>query len=546
MEATKFRIGIIGGGSIAVSFLSSLAIELMKNSSSTNIEILMFDPQRELGSGCYWTSDVDSNILNTRADAMSVIEGDKLHFLKWLKNNKSDWKPHFPNLTVSPDAYLPRSLFGKYLHDVYEKSVSAIQTLGVKFTHIADEVTDTLRMMDGLCLDTKSSGAFEVNHIVLCMGNLPSTLFTNFQGITGYHHNPYPSRHLITQIQQDDSVCVIGTSLSAIDSIVSLVESGHRGKIVCISRNGRFPSVRGGLTQRVPLKAITREKIDSIVKISDGKLKLTDIKVLLVEEIERIEGKKFNLAGILNSEANVFDYLDAEIELSSTTERVWQSVVYATNNIIDYIWHRLDTEDKRTFYKLYRGLWLRYRVSFPLQNSIKLKSLIKTDQLSVFSGFQEINYENDKKSFAIRFNCHQRSFESTVITKHVINATCFSMDVESTNVPLIKNLLRRQFATANEFGGFEVDYETGMLIYPNGIKMQDFSVLGSLTNGVYFWTNAFDVNVRIAARQAKNLGIKIAQLELKTTNQHRNIVPPLNLNSGLIPKIDSQSNALLQ
>lgn len=538
MKTSKFKVGIVGGGPIAVSFLQSLTNELKKKQGISEIEIMIFDSRNDLGEGCYWANDVDSNILNTRADTMSAMENDKLHFLNWLKENETVWRPHFPTLKMSSDAFLPRSLFGLYLRDIFQSSLSAIKSLNVKFTHIKDDVIDVLRMMNGLCLDTTSSGAFEVNHVVLCMGNLPSTLFSHLQGIDGYHHSPYPSKNMIGNISKDESVCVIGTSLSGIDTIVSLAESGHKGKIVCTSRSGRFPSVRGELSHRTPPKPITREQIDLMAELRGGKLRLSDMEKLLVEEIERIEGTKFNLEKILNVGASAYDYLLNEIELSSTEERTWQSVVYATNNVIDYMWHRLDIEDKRKFFSVYRGLWFRHRVSFPLQNALKLKELIRTDQLSIFSGFQEVEYDEHKKSFAVHLDSCNGGLKSTIFTKHVVNATCYSMDVRSSKIPLIQNLLRREFTAANEFGGVEVDYETGMLVYPNGTRAHDFSVLGSMANGVYFWTNAFDVNVRIAARQARNLGAKIALLKPKEDHQHQNDILIRDAGIGSITQLN--------
>jgi uncharacterized NAD(P)/FAD-binding protein YdhS len=539
MKTRKFKVGIVGGGSIAVSFLHSLTSELKKNQGISGIEIMIFDSRNDLGEGCYWTNDVDSNILNTRADTMSAMENDKLHFLNWLKNNEAAWHPHFPTLKISSDAFLPRSLFGLYLRNIFQSSLTDLKSLNIKFSHIKDDVTDILRMMNGLCVDTGSSGAFEVNHVVLCMGNLPSTLFSHLQDIDCYHHSPYPSKNMVANIPKDEPVCVIGTSLSGIDTIVSLVESGHKGKIICTSRSGRFPSVRGELAHKTPPKPITREQIDLMAEANGGYFRLSDVEKLLVEEIERIEGSKFNLEKIINAGASAYDCLLNEIELSLTEERTWQSVAYATNNIIDYMWHRMDIEDKRKFFSVYRGLWFRHRVSFPLQNALKLKELIRTDQLSILSGFQGVEYDEHKKSFAVHLDSCNGGLKSTIFTKHVVNATCYSMDVKSSKIPLIQNLLRRKLTAANEFGGVEVDYETGMLIYPNGTQAHDFSVLGSMANGVYFWTNAFDVNVRTAARQARNLGAKIAQLKSNEDQVHQSdiVIRDAGLGSVIQPNV---------
>ena len=58
---------------------------------------------------------------------------------------------------------------------------------------------------------------------------------------------------------------------------------------------------------------------------------------------------------------------------------------------------------------------------------------------------------------------------------------------------------------SHKFGGFAVDYDTGFLLNSSGIANPSISVLGSLTTGVYFWTNAMDVNARLALNQAKYL-----------------------------------------
>jgi len=131
--------------------------------------------------------------------------------------------------------------------------------------------------------------------------------------------------------------------------------------------------------------------------------------------------------------------------------------------------------------------------------------------LTIISGFEDVKYIDDKNMFEISLNSYNKAFESVIYTKHVINATSYSHEVKNSKIPIVKNLLKRSFTSAHEFGGFNVDYQTGMLVYPNGTISQDFSVLGSMSNGTYIWTNAFDVNVRLAALQAKNLGVKISQ-----------------------------------
>ena len=80
--------------------------------------------------------------------------------------------------------------------------------------------------------------------VALCNGNLPSRAFPALAAAPGYFNNPYPVSELAAGIAADATVCVIGTSLSAVDAVVALQQAGHRGPLICVSRNGRLPSVR--------------------------------------------------------------------------------------------------------------------------------------------------------------------------------------------------------------------------------------------------------------------------------------------------------------
>ena len=109
------------------------------------------------------------------------------------------------------------------------------------------------------------------------MGNLPSTSFAHLHNQPGFFRNPYPTSTMVRNIPITASVCILGTGLSAIDAVLSLVEAGHQGKIIMASRNGRLPSVRGILNQSRTLASLTREQIDGFCRANGGTLKLTDV-----------------------------------------------------------------------------------------------------------------------------------------------------------------------------------------------------------------------------------------------------------------------------
>lgn len=499
----KLTIAVIGGGSVGIAYITQLIAEAVRHNIGTYLEVLLFEPQSTAGPGHAYQADFECNLLNTRADAMSAVAGNKRHFIEWLERHGADHAADFPDTVIDDSAFLPRSLFGRYLASHYEQSLELARQHGIEVTRIAATVTDLIVLSDQrACVDTDSGKAYVVDRVVLSMGNLPSTSFPHLHGRPGFFRSPYPACGMVRDIPADASVCILGTGLSAIDAVLSLVEAGHRGKIILASRNGRLPSVRGILNKSRSLAHLTKEHIDDFCRDNGGTLRLADVFKVLQREIEEATGTAVDLDQIMNTRAGVLDYITSEIAQASDAERLWQSVIYSTNAVIDYVWHRLSRDDKRTFQQVFGSLWSSYRVSFPVKNARKLHALLRADRVLVFGGVREVRYNETEQLFETRLD-DGHGLRSVVESQFLINATGYSVKVEQSDVPLVGNLLRRKLATPNEFGGFELDFDTGKLIGSTGAVWHNVSVLGSLAAGTYFWTNAMDVNVRLARRQVE-------------------------------------------
>ena len=506
MQKAKEIIAVIGGGSIGISFLIQLIEEAVKAAVVNRFEILLFEPQEMVGPGYAYQADFTCNLLNTTADTMSAIYAEKNNFIQWLGANEAVWRIYYPDLELRPNAYLPRSLFGLYLNSVYQQILDKTKKHGIPFRLIKDKVIDIETVSSTQSnIITESSGKFIADRIILSLGNMPSEKFKELNSVRGYFQNSYPCVAVTQAIPSTASVCIIGTSLSSIDMVLSLKEAGHTGSIVCVSRNGRLPSVRGNLNKKHQLKKIRKDRIDSVIESRDGVLDLRTIAKVLIEEYEYATGEKCNLAEILNANVGMQDYISTEIKFSNEAERVWQSIICSTNDIIDYLWHRLSQADKRIFNNFFRGIWLSYRVSFPLSNALKIQELLRTGQLQIFGGVSSITYDENEKLFLVPIKDKRTGFRSIIQSEFVVNATSYSLDVTTSQDSLVRNLLQRGHAIPNEFGGFFVDYDTGSLVRASGQINDRMTALGSLVSGVYFWTNAMDVNARLASKQAKRL-----------------------------------------
>lgn len=500
----KITVAVVGCGSVGISFIAQLIEGAIKANVADNLEILLFEPQKSAGPGYAYQEDFECNLLNTSADSMSAISGDKQHFLKWLVNKGTSHTADFPRTKIDVDDFLPRSLFGRYLNDLFNDATQKALSYGIVFNQIYDSVIDVVQLNNGqLCVDT-GDGAYLVDQLIVSMGNQPANNFPHLESNTKFFNNPYPTQEMARRVPKKALVCVLGTGLSAIDSVLSLVEAGHEGSIVMASRSGRLPSVRGIYNKPHALQHLTRAKLDALAEHT-GNISLTDVYFMLRSEIEAATGEPCDVSEIMNADTGVFDYLSSEIQQSEKQERLWQSVVYATNSIIDYVWHLLSNDDKRLFQSTFGRLWHFYRVSFPLKNALKLSELLRKDRVLVQGGVTSCRFNEITNAFEIRIHDMRKGFRSLVESDYLINATGYSTAVAKLNEPFIKNMLRRKIASYCEFGGFELDFDTGHLVQPDGKINPSISVLGSLAVGTYFWTNAMDVNARLAKQQAENV-----------------------------------------
>ncbi|MDQ6216243.1 hydroxyacylglutathione hydrolase, partial [Achromobacter insolitus] len=145
-------------------------------------------------------------------------------------------------------------------------------------------------------------------------------------------------RALASGIAADAPVCVVGTSLSAVDAVAALRQAAHRGPILCVSRNGRLPAVRSP-HNRTPgmLRQLSPEGVPRLAARHGGKLSLSVIAAALQEEVLALGGS-LEPADVLGMDGDARAALDAEIRRSEQAARPWQAVAAATNATVDLIW----------------------------------------------------------------------------------------------------------------------------------------------------------------------------------------------------------------
>src|SRR5262249_19318255 len=161
--------------------------------------------------------------LNVRATNMSAFPDVPDHFIRWLRANRL-----IDERNSGAFFFTPRPVYGRYLQSLVDFS------------------DPRLRIVQGECLSVRplrtgvelelADGTSHFGHIaVLATGNEQPALPND-----ACWADPWADP-ADCGIAWNDSVAILGTGLTMIDHVLSLLERGHRGPILAISRHGLLP-----------------------------------------------------------------------------------------------------------------------------------------------------------------------------------------------------------------------------------------------------------------------------------------------------------------
>jgi uncharacterized NAD(P)/FAD-binding protein YdhS len=204
---------IIGGGPAGA--LAALAVTRHSGRAVTVV-----DPSSELGSGSAYATRERRHLLNSRAGTMSVDPDDPGDFAEWAR--------------CRPDAFLPREIYGRYLAD----RIGAVP-------HVARRA---LRVRpagpSGWAVELNDGTTRWASDVVLAVGPpppvFPAAASVAVRRAPGYVAVPW-SPAALDGIAATDRVLLLGTGLTAVDAVLTLLGRGHRSQLVAVSRHGLLP-----------------------------------------------------------------------------------------------------------------------------------------------------------------------------------------------------------------------------------------------------------------------------------------------------------------
>ena len=239
----RFNFAIIGGGLTATAMLSQFVERVQQKAEKkqldpSTIRIEIFEKQDIFGPG-FPHSDrfaLPFHITNMCASDMGILQGKPGDFQQWVTDNSADLQQRFSWFRVASSGprgagkecnHYPRAIMGEYLKTRFQEAAQLAQDMGLAIRlYPASEVVD-LRLNGGkICLIIKDllseiDFSSDADRVLLATGH-----WVGKNDQDGYFTSPWPAEKLLRKIPKGAKVAVIGTSLSAIETLLTLTSEG--------------------------------------------------------------------------------------------------------------------------------------------------------------------------------------------------------------------------------------------------------------------------------------------------------------------------------
>lgn len=444
MRRVARRIAVVGGGASGVI----AAVNLVR-ATRGQAEIVLIERSADLGRGLAYSTSDPSHLLNVRVANMSAFPNDPDHFLRWLQEHGPAYGVDCP----TPFCFVPRSVYGAYLASLLAEGTPH----GVRLLRSSCEDIDDLR--DEVRLRLSDGSILSADAVVLATGHDPQTLPPAMPAI-----DPW-SEAALDGLAPDAPVLVLGTGLTMADVVLSLWRSGHRGRILALSRRGLLSHAHAD-AQPV---AVARSEVSFGAPLSE-----------LLHWVRRIARR---------CEAEGGDWRSAVDALRPHTRSFWQSMT---------------VEQRRRFLRHARPWWDVHRHRMAPSVADMIGTLIAEGRL-VILGAKVIAADTAGNRIIVTLRRRGTMATERHEFARVINCTGLPDDPRRSPNPAIRALLARGLAHVDSLAiGLDLTADNAV-VRSSGEPSQRIFAVGPLARGA-FWEIIAIPDIRLqCAELADNL-----------------------------------------
>jgi uncharacterized NAD(P)/FAD-binding protein YdhS len=461
------RVVIVGGGfsgaAAAVQLVRRSAALALQRRGGPPLAVTLVEPRAELGHGLAYSATDPDHRLNVPVERHALDPDDPDAFARWLAAHEV--------LRDDPEARLPdgrvfarRRDFGRFLADTVR--ACAAMPDGSTIVHRRDAATRIEPDGAGWRVHLAGGAALPADLVIVATGNppprLPAFVSPAAAARRGVIANPLQTARLHDEIGRDDRVCVLGSGLTALDVLSTLVRRGQRGPVTVLSRHGlrphgqptaaELPALR---TPQAPFEAPGGPLPDFIAAL----------------------GPVPRLRPLLRA-------LRARVRADAAAGRPWQAAFGALRDSVWRFWPAVPEADKRQYLRHLRTWYDVHRFLSPPPNEAMVQAAVDAGQVTfVAARVMAVDLDADGRRLQVRYR--PRGRDGTVAEPFDALVNCTGIDGSAGGAnPLLQRLLAEGWLAPGPAGwGVAVDRE-GRAIGRDGVARDTLRVVGPPTVGV--------------------------------------------------------------
>ena len=445
------RVAIIGGGASGVL----TAINLLTRTG--DVEVTIHETTGVVGRGIAYGTNDRRHLLNVRARHMSAFPDSPSDLLDWAFR---------AGHSCDPQGFFPRADYATYLQD---------RLMGIADDRLeirAGRVIDLERSGSGFTVTTERTRA-AADSVVLCVGNqAPRPLAvdgTPLPAAPWHQANPWDLGRL-RGLAPAAHALVVGTGLTAVDTVITLLEEGPGRHVTMISRSGGLPHPH-----------IEQQHTGWVTRIPGGPLTADLLAAALTEQCAAASRRGVD----------------------------WRNVVDGLRPVTQDAWQRLPLGERRRFLTTYRREWEVRRHRMAPEVALRLERYRLEGRLTIRTG--SLSGVTDLGAQAA---VSTGVGAAPIQVDAVVNCTGPLTDLALTTDPLLRSLAARGLVAPDPLAlGLDTTPD-GRLIGSDARPVDGFFTVGPARKGTLWESTAIPEIRTQAAQVAAAIGQRAGALPL--------------------------------
>lgn len=489
-------LSIIGMGACGVAAFAEIVTRLRYDREARPV-IHLVERDSELGRGLAWGTDQPGHLLNTESRLMGLYAHEPEHFRAWLEHRRTA-----AGTPLAPEGveYPPRCEYRVYIQDVLADTLAQADAIGLDVRIHRSEVVAIEGDHDAATIHLSDGSRFETEVTLLTLGTPDAARFGDLDGAEGYFDSPYPSGRMIDGIDRNQTVVILGSGLSAIDALMTLLDVGHQGRVHMISKEGMLPRVEIPAPEEpYERKYLTLGNVHRLIRERGGAFSVVDLFRLFRREAEEAAGAPIDWRAEDRTNGDAQAALGRDIAAAEARREPFQRILTSTRHESTEMWNLLSPLDQTRFGSWIAPHFATARFVTPMINARRIADAMARGLLSVHGDVAGTERAGDGDGFVVRFE-NGDALSSPV----VVNATGQASRLDEMKEPLVHDLLDKRWLQPHPAGGARAHRATCRIISASREAPRLYA-LGQLLNGELRDVNAVWFNVACAARAVDDM-----------------------------------------